>query len=56
MRKKDNEWVGLIGFDDIKNERVWKNSELRLLRVSSEMIGAYFKQKKTEQALKELEF
>lgn len=37
-----NGWFGSIGFDSVGRKRKWKNLDLRLLRLFSEMLGSYF--------------
>lgn len=49
---KDN-WWGLIGFDECKNERLWKNSELSSLKTAARMLGAAIHSKESEIIVKE---
>ena len=48
----EEEWFGIIGFDDVlPEEKVWGEEDIRLLRTASEIIGGYISKKKAEEAL-----
>ena len=48
----DGKWFGFIGFDDVENERIWGEEEIRLLRTAAEMIGGYLARRKAVEALR----
>lgn len=47
----DNMLLGYIGFDDIKQKRIWKEEDIQCLNMLAEMLGAYWDRKKMEKAL-----
>ena len=46
--------VGFIGFDNIRAPEKWREEDLNLLKISSDIIGNALKRKKTERELEEL--
>ncbi|MCP4634245.1 MAG: PAS domain S-box protein, partial [candidate division Zixibacteria bacterium] len=48
----ENEWWGLIGFDDCISKREWIDEDIRALQTVAEMLGVYLKKKKVEDELK----
>lgn len=44
----EGQWYGLMGFDDIFEERVWNPGDLRLLQAVADMVGNYIERKRTE--------
>jgi PAS domain S-box-containing protein len=48
----DGEWYGFIGFDEVREERVWGQEEVRLLRTASDMIGGYLARRRALEALR----
>ncbi|MCP4583609.1 MAG: PAS domain S-box protein [candidate division Zixibacteria bacterium] len=46
------QWFGFIGFDDVKERRVWGDEDIRTLQTASEMIGLYIEHNKFEEALR----
>lgn len=42
----DNKWYGFMGFDEVREERIWGEEEIRLLRTSAEMIGMFLSKRK----------
>ncbi len=47
------EWYGFVGFDDTRDERVWNEDDIRLLRTAAEMIGSYLEMRQATRALTE---
>jgi PAS domain S-box-containing protein len=48
----NGEWYGLIGFDDVEQEREWGEEEIRLLRTAAEIIGGYLSRRLAVEALR----
>jgi PAS domain S-box-containing protein len=48
-------WYGLIGFDDVKEEREWSKEDVSLLETASGMIGGYLSRNMALNALQESE-
>jgi two-component system NtrC family sensor kinase len=48
-------WYGLIGFDDIKEEREWSKEDVILLETAADMLGAYLSRQMALKALLESE-
>ncbi len=46
-------WWGIIGFDECKNKRKWRSSELSSLKTAARMLGAAIHSKESEIAVKE---
>ncbi len=46
-------WVGLVGFVDHVDGRDWADDEVRLLRTTGEMIGAYWERQEAGRRLRE---
>ncbi len=49
------ESIGILGFDDTKNKRVWTDETIRILNIVSEMISRYFERKQATLKVKESE-
>lgn len=49
----DSKLVGFIGFDDTQCCRKWSYDDIQSLKVASEILGAYWDRKKTEEELKD---
>lgn len=49
------EWLGVVGFADHEQPRVWSTSEVRFLTTVAEMIGAFWIRQRDEVALRESE-
>ncbi len=47
----DNNLLGLIGFDSVKEERYWSQEAVSLLKISGELFAAVLKRKENEQRL-----
>jgi PAS domain S-box-containing protein len=47
----DKAWYGMIGFDDIREEREWSDDDIRTLRTAAEIIGIFIKHRRFEEAL-----
>lgn len=48
----DNECIGFVGFDDIREKRSWKNQEIQLLQVLAElMVNLFIKKRNDEQLI-----
>ena len=45
-------WVGLIGFADMIEERVWSNGDIQLLEVAAALIGSYWDRADSEALLR----
>ncbi len=45
----DKFFWGFIGFDDIKTERIWNETEVNLLRSVANILALYIEQKRTEE-------
>ncbi len=45
----DNEWWGLIGFDNCRGEFIWSSAETEALKVAANLIGASLKRQKIEE-------
>ncbi len=49
----DRTWWGFVGFDETRQLRDWKDSEMALLATAAEMLGAYFTRTKVEKHLRD---
>ncbi len=47
----DTAWYGVVGFDDMREEREWSDDDIRTLRTAAEIIGIYIKNRRFEEAL-----
>ena len=47
-----SEWYGFIGFDDVKDERRWREEDVRLLRTAARIIGTYIENARALAALR----
>ncbi len=47
------EWYGFIGFDEVREEREWEQSELLFLETVADMVGAYFERMESEENLRQ---
>jgi len=47
----EGRWSGFVGFDDTRQERIWKEAEQLFLRTATDMIGAYMERQQAEQRL-----
>lgn len=50
---RKNHWWGFIGFDDCKTERRWTKTEMRVLKISGEILGSVILEKRLERELRE---
>ena len=48
-------WSGLIGFDETRSRRVWRDEEVDLLRTAADLIGSYLARTQAEKSLHESE-
>ncbi|MGB6836071.1 MAG: PAS domain S-box protein, partial [Dehalococcoidia bacterium] len=46
------ELVGAMGFDDTEGPRLWRQEDVRLLRLASESVSTFIARKRTEEALR----
>lgn len=51
----DDHWSGLIGFDETRSRRVWRDEEVDLLRTAADLIGSYLARTQAEKSLHESE-
>lgn len=47
------EWYGYIAFDDVKQEHIWDDEDLKMLKTVSEMIGMYIENNKNQSLIVE---
>ncbi len=55
IKSTNGELRGYMGFDDTKKCRQWRSEDIRCLSMVAEMLGAYWKRKEVEKALRESE-
>ena len=48
----EGKWCGFIGFDEVKEKRVWSKEDIRTLQTASEIVGIYFEKKRFEETLR----
>jgi two-component system, cell cycle sensor histidine kinase and response regulator CckA len=49
----EGQWWGFIGFDETRQPREWRDSEVALLRTAVEMFGAFFTRRQAQTQLRE---
>lgn len=49
----DDDWLGLVGFDDTRSDRTWQPEHVRLLQSAAEMLGAHLLREKHLRDLEE---
>lgn len=49
----DDEWWGIIGFDDMDEPRLWSNAEVDALSVAANMLGTAIERQKVDQLLQD---